>query len=174
MKKSILILSFFICSFYGSSQSLFGARTGVNVSNLDFAEDPTVQNSHRNGFFIGFLAEYNLSERFLFSPELQFSAEGAKFEQIRVDYIQAPILFKYFLDEVVAFGVGPQIGIKTHKYEDNLTNLAFSAVGSIEYRITTEFFVDFRYTYGLTNIFDKEFGVEAINTSMQFGGGIKF
>ncbi len=174
MKKNILLLSLIMCSFSGFSQSLFGVRSGINVSNLDFAEDPTVRNIHRNGFFIGFLAEYEISDTFLFSPELQFSAEGAKLEQIRVDYIQAPILFKYFLDEVVAFGVGPLVSIKTHKFEDDLTNIAFSGIGSIEYRLSPEFFVDFRYSYGLTNIFDEEFGVEAKNNNMQFGVGIKF
>jgi len=161
-------------SFYGVSQNLFGLRSGINVSNLDFKDDPILANSHRNGFFIGFLAEYKVSNNFLISPELQFSAEGAKLEQIRVDYIQAPIIFKCFLDNVVAFGVGPVFGIKTYKFEDRLTNLAFSGIGSIEYRITPEFFIDYRYSYGLTNIFDKELNVEAKNNNMQFGLGIKF
>jgi hypothetical protein len=40
--------------------------------------------------------------------------------------------------------------------------------------ITDEIFIDARYAYGLTNVFDKESIVKAKNNSMQFGVGIKF
>ncbi|APX99974.1 outer membrane protein with beta-barrel domain [Lacinutrix venerupis] len=176
MKKIILIAAFAMFSIYGFSQNaLYGVRAGYNISNLDF--EPTTgdfENMHRNGFAIGFFAEYSLGSSLSIAPEIQFSAEGAKEEAIRIDYIQMPIFFKYKLGQSLAIGLGPQASLKGHEYEDGLQNLAFSGLAGIEYMISDEFFIDFRYSYGLTNIFDDETNLEAKNTNMQIGFGVKF
>ena len=176
MKKIVLLLAFVFCSYYGFSQnSKYGVRAGFNISNLDFKPDPNgVDNKHRNGFAIGFFGEYKLTESFNIAPEIQFSAEGAKDENLRIDYIQIPIYFKYQVTDKLALGLGPQASLKGHDYKDGLQNLAFSGIGGLEYMISDEFFIDFRYSYGLTNIFDKETGLDANNTNMQIGFGLKF
>ena len=191
MKKTILLLTFVLASFYGFSQdALYGVRAGYNISNLDFdPEVPTgVENAHRNGFFIGFFGEYSLSKSFSFAPEVQFSAEGAKDDNVlipsinqqerfslRINYIQVPLYFKYKIGQSLSIGVGPQASLKGHSYEDGLQNLGFSALGGLEYMISDEFFIDFRYSYGLTNVIDDNaIGLEAKNTNMQIGLGVKF
>jgi len=174
MKKTLFLLALLMISSYGFSQDAkYGIRAGLNVSNLDFDPAPTFDNTHRNGFFIGFLAEYSLSETMSLAPEIQFSAEGAKDESLRVDYIQAPILLKFKLGEKMSIGAGPLVGIKIHEFEDGFNNFAFSALVGIEYMITEEIFIDARYSYGLSNIFDDDVIIEAINTNIQFGVGIK-
>ena len=51
---------------------------------------------------------------------------------------------------------------------------AFSGIGGLEYMITDELFIDARYSYGITNILDKDLtSVEAKNSNIQFGFGIK-
>ena len=177
MKKTLLLLSLLISSFYGFSQSsLYGVRAGYTISNLDF--DPEVpagiENKHRNGFTIGFFGEYKLSNSFSLAPEIQFSAEGAKEEALRINYLQVPLFFKYKITQNLLIGLGPQASLKTHDYQDGMQNIAFSGLGGLEYLISDEFFIDFRYSYGLTNIFDDEVGLEAKNTNMQIGLGVKF
>ncbi|QCE43219.1 porin family protein [Psychroserpens sp. NJDZ02] len=178
MKKTILLLTFVLTSFYGFSQdALYGVRAGYNISNLDF--DPSVptgvENAHRNGFFIGFFGEYSLSKSFSFAPEVQFSAEGAKDQELRINYIQVPLFFKYKIGKSLAIGVGPQASLKGHSYEDSLKNFGFSALGGLEYLISDEFFVDFRYSYGLSNVLDDNASdLEATNTNIQIGFGVKF
>ncbi|AEH02488.1 porin family protein [Lacinutrix sp. 5H-3-7-4] len=176
MKKTVLLLAFLLCTIYGFSQNaLYGVRAGYNISNLDFDPDPTgFANKHRNGFAIGFFGEYSLSNSLAIAPEIQFSAEGANDEGIKIDYLQMPIVFKYKIGDRFAIGVGPQASLKTHDYEDGLKNFAFSGIGGIEYMLSDEFFLDFRYSYGLTNIFDDETELDAINTNMQIGFGLKF
>lgn len=176
MKKILLLFVFVLCSFYGFSQNaMYGVRAGYNISNLDFKPDPTgFENKHRNGFAIGFFGEYKLTNSLSLAPEIQFSAEGAKEESIRIDYIQLPIFFKFKLSDRFAVGLGPQASLKGHDYQDGLQNLAFSGIGGIEYLLSDEFFIDFRYSYGLTNIFDDETGLDAKNTNMQIGVGLKF
>lgn len=175
MKKSILLFTLLICSFYGFSQdALYGVRAGYNISDLDFDDALILDHQHRNGFAIGFFAEYSLGDKLSIAPEVQFSAEGSKEEVLRINYIQMPVLFKFNLSDCLSFGIGPQASLKGHKYQDGLKNLAFSGIGGIEYMISDEFFLDARYSYGLTNIFDDELGLEAKNTNIQLGIGVKF
>lgn len=177
MKKILLVLSFVLFSLHSFSQeALYGVRAGFNISNLDFEPQvPSgIENRHRNGFAIGFFAEYNLSGDLSFAPEIQFSAEGAKEEFIRIDYIQMPLFLKYKVIESLALGIGPQVSLKGHDYEDGQQNLAFSGLVGLEYNLSDNFFLDFRYSYGFTNIFDDETNLEAKNTNMQIGFGVKF
>ena len=152
----------------------YGVRGGYNISNLDFDGTPTMENKHRNSIFIGFFGEIGLSKVFSIAPELQFSAEGASAEVLHLDYIQAPIFFKFRLSEKIRAGLAPQVSLKVHKYEDGVKNLAYSGVAGVEYKISYMLFADLRYTYGLSNIFDNDLGVKAKNTNIQIGVGYKF
>ncbi|WP_044398395.1 porin family protein [Lacinutrix sp. Hel_I_90] len=177
MKKNVLILTFILFSIYSFSQNaLYGVRAGYNISNLDFEPDVPagIENRHRNGIAVGFFSEYYVSENVSFAPEIQFSAEGAKAEFLRINYIQMPLFLKYKITEVVAIGVGPQVSVKGHDYKDGQQNLAFSGLGGLEYSLTDNFFLDVRYSYGFTNVFDDETNIEAKNTNMQIGFGVKF
>lgn len=176
MKKPLLILSLLFCiSLTFAQENVVGVRAGINVTNLDFRpEVPNgVENAHRNGFVIGFLAEYGLSEKLSIAPEIQFSAEGAKDEELRLDYIQMPIFLNYKICDKISLGAGPQISLKAHEYEDGFQNFVFSGIAGATYMITDEIFVDARFSYGLSNIFDDNTGLEAINKNLQFGVGIK-
>ena len=107
-------------------------------------------------------------------PELQFSAEGANDEKLHLDYIQAPILFKFNLGKKMRFGLGPQVGYKIPKYEDGIRDMAFSGVGSLEYKLNYAFFVDVRYTYGMSDILETQINDSAKNTNIQLGLGYQF
>ena len=175
--KKLFFVCLLIISFYGYSQDVkYGVRGGLNISNLAFEEDPIMVNDHRNSFYVGFFAEIDLTQTISLHPELQFSPEGAKLEVLHLDYIQAPILLKLKLMNTLQLVLGPQIGLKVHKFEDSIRNFAYSGVGGIEVNVTHEFFIDARYTYGLSNNFDKEkeLDITANNTNIQIGIGYKF
>ncbi|GAA4899644.1 hypothetical protein GCM10023311_26290 [Flaviramulus aquimarinus] len=175
MKKTLLLTVLLSFSFYGFSQDVkYGVRGGYTISHIDFDGTPTMENKHRNSVYIGFLANISLSKTLSLMPELQFSAEGAKTEALNLDYIQLPILLKFRVSEKIHAGLGPQIGIKVHKYEDGLKNLAYSAVVGVEYRINYAIFADVRYNYGIRNIFDDNLGITAKNRNIQLGVGYKF
>ncbi len=196
MKHVLLFALLFVFSFYGFSQDndsnedkgteqakykssafqgvKYGVRGGYNISNLNFDEVPTTTNKHRNSIYFGFFAEIGLSKGFSIAPEIQFSAEGANAEPLHLDYIQAPIFFKFRLSEKLHFGVGPQVGLKVHKYEDGVKNFAYSGIGGIEYKLSHVLFADLRYTYGISNIFDDALNVKAKNSNIQIGVGYKF
>lgn len=175
MKKILLFVLVIGYSFYGFSQDLkYGVRAGLNISNLDFDGTAFPDNIHRNGFVFGFLAEYSLSNKVSISPELQFSAEGAKEEPLQLDYIQMPVLFNFKIGSKLFFNIGPQVGLKISKVDDGMRDFAYSGVGGFSYSITPMIFVDARYTYGFSNIFEDYMEAKAKNTCIQFGVGYKF
>jgi len=175
MKNTILLFALFCISYQGFSQDTkYGVRTGLNISNLDFKNTPFNENTHRNGFMIGFFGEFGLSKTVSVMPELQFSAEGSKLESLKLDYLQVPVLFKFKLSEKFAIGAGPQAGVKIHKTTDGIKNFAYSGVAGVEFNISHQLFVDARYTYGFSNIFEDYINAEAKNTNIQFGFGFKF
>lgn len=194
MKKSLLLTLLLVFSVYGFSQekatdstqvetepyvpqgTKFGVRGGYNISNIDIEEGSNVNipNKHRNSFYIGFFAEIGLSRTLSLMPEIQFSPEGANDEKLHLDYIQAPVLLRLKMSDKLHIAAGPQMGIKSHKFEDGIKNLAYSAVGGIEYKINYVLFADVRYTYGIRNIFDEVSGNSARNTNIQLGVGYKF
>ena len=175
MKKQLLLIAFVIISTVSYAQNaMYGVRVGYNITNLDFEPDATFDNQHRNGFAIGFFGEYDLSASIGLAPEIQFSAEGAKDRELRVDYIQAPILLKFRIGDRLSLGAGPLVGVKVHEFEDGYRNFSFSGVGALEFMITDEIFIDARYHYGVTNILDDNpVGLEATNTNIQIGIGVK-
>ena len=175
MKRLVLIAFLLSLSFIGFSQGgTYGVRAGYTISNLDFEDTPTVVNEHRNSFYIGFYGDFRLSNAISVVPELQFSPEGANNENLHLDLIQMPIFFKFRLNEKWRLGAGPQVALKSHKANDGINNFHYSAIGGLEYKFNQMFFMDLRYSYGLSNIFDDNLGVEAINTNIQLGVGYQF
>ena len=173
--KNILLTVLIVFSFYGYSQDIkYGVRGGYNISNLDFEDNMPIANKHRNSFYIGFFSNIRLSKIVSLVPELQFSAEGARNENLHLEYIQAPIFMRFRLSEKIHIGAGPQVGLKVYKFEDNLRNFAYSGVAGIEYKLTYMIFADVRYIYGFSNVFDDNAVVSAKNSNIQIGVGYKF
>jgi len=175
MKRNLLVLALVCLTSFGFSQEVrYGVRGALNVSNLDFEPDADFENQHRNGFAFGGFVEFNLADGISLMPELQWSAEGGKDESIRADYIQMPIQLRFTLSDRFTIGGGPQVALKTWKNEDAFATFTFSGVAGIEYMVTSEIFVDARYSYGITNILDEDLtNLRAKNHVMQFGVGIK-
>lgn len=175
MKKTLLFIAILVVSIQGFSQGAkYGVRGGYNISNLDYEGVAPSGNKHRNSVFVGFLADFSLSKSVSVQPEFQFSGEGSKEEPMQLDYLQAPILLKLRLSDKIYLGAGPQVGLKIYKKDDGIRNMAYSGVGSVEYKINYALFLDARYTYGFSNIFDEELGISARNTNVQIGIGYKF
>ncbi|WP_203258399.1 porin family protein [Hyunsoonleella ulvae] len=175
MKRLAFIAFILSLSFQAFSQSgTYGIRAGYTISNLDFKDAPSMDNQHRNSFYIGAYGDFRLSNAISLVPELQFSPEGAKAEVLHLDLIQVPVFFKFRLNEKWRLGAGPQVALKSHKTDDGIKNFHYSAIGGLEYRLNQMVFVDLRYSYGLSNIFDDNLGVEAINTNIQLGIGYQF
>ena len=146
----------------------------TKFSNLDFDPDATFENKHRNGFAFGGFIDMSFNDSFSILAELQYSAEGAEDQELRIDYIQLPVFFRLELAEGFTIGAGPMVSLKTWEFEDGFNNFSFSGVAGLEYMLDEDLFIDLRYHYALGNILDKNLtSSEAINTNIQIGFGIK-
>lgn len=170
MKKIFTLCLVLGLSTYSFSQDIkYGVHFATNISNMDYDVDGIRSNPHRNGFVFGAFVDFGLTESLAVMTELQYSPEGANLQYYKTDYLNLPVILNYSIFGDVKLGVGPQVGVKVHKNNDGFKNFVFSGVGFAEYMISDEFGVDFRYLYGISNVFDDELNLEARQGVMQFG-----
>jgi opacity protein-like surface antigen len=213
--KKILLSAVVLLSTISFAQDVkFGAKVGLNISNLsgDVEDTKSLIGAHLGGF-----AEISISEKFAIQPELLFSIQGAKSEysesdidysyseetKTKLNYLNVPLLAKYYVADKFALLAGPQFGIlmsakEDYEFSETLSGTTDSGSESIDakefykslalsfnlgasYSITENFFVDARYNLGLSSIakdYTDEFGdstsLKINNNIFQFSVGYKF
>jgi hypothetical protein len=214
MKKIILLTASIFTLISHGQEIKFGAKVGLNISN--FSGDVTNSKS-LIGAQLGGFAEISISDKFAIQPELLFSLQGAKSEysesdinysyseesKTKLNYINIPVLAKYYIADKLAVLAGPQFGILmsakedfdvsettsgiTDSYSDSVDakdfykSLALSFNIGASYSFTDKLFVDTRYNLGLSSIskdFTDEFGdsfsANIKNNVIQLSVGYKF
>ena len=176
MKQIVILLAALMITLCSFSQESYGVRAGINMSNLNFKSNlgAEIDTDYRYGVAFGGFVNWYLSKEIFLYTEVQYSAEGAKDEGFRADYVQLPVMVRLYVIEDLAVGLGPIVSLKIWNFEDAFSPFTFGAVAGAEYLITDEIFVDARVNYGFTNVLDKDLDpVEATNFAFQLGVGIK-
>ncbi|MEH6706153.1 porin family protein [Galbibacter orientalis] len=172
MKKHILVIATLLVGTIASAQSWsdefqLGARGGLNFSSV--AGDDIDSPDNRTSFYAGLVAEAPLSERFSVQPEVFYSGQGFDLDDIdaefQVDYIQVPLLAKVYLAEGFNLHAGPQVGFKVNEEldfqptedagdfdTDQINDIDFQLTGGAEYKFENGFFLQARYSYGLSEV----------------------
>src|SRR5690606_28120677 len=105
----------------------FGVKGGVNFSSFTGdGYDDFVDPEERTSFHLGLLAEIPLSDRFSIQPEVLYSGQGydiasrdgADDVELQLDYINVPVLAKFYLFNRFSIEAGPQIGFLVNKEID--------------------------------------------------------
>ena len=128
MKKIILSSLFVLAiSFTYAQKAEFGIKGGLNSSNFSGDTDGADFKS-RVGFNLGAFAAIKLSEKITLQPEILYSTQGAKAENItapvddmlftgdvkfNLSYINVPVMMKYYVADKFNLEIGPQIGFLT-------------------------------------------------------------
>lgn len=194
MKKSILVIAVILMgTTYVSAQEYvnFGVKGGVNFSSFsgdgyDAFNDP----EGRTSFNLGLLAEIPLSARFSLQPEVLYSGQGFDIKsrdadnlEYKLDYINVPVLAKFYIIQGLSIEAGPQIGFLVNKEveipggdvdlpDDAFNDIDFSIGLGASYKFNN-FFVSGRYNFGLTDVYDVS-GFDAKNSVFQAGVGFMF
>ena len=126
--KKIILTSLMLCSAFAFSQEIkFGAKVGLNLSNLRGDYPAGIDEHHSKiGFNIGGFAEYEINDKFTLQPELLFSTQGNTYGykdyygggsyydgaeyNLKLNYLNLPIILKYKIIEKLSIDFGPQIG----------------------------------------------------------------
>lgn len=196
MKKSILLVAIALLGFTTMSAQeyvMFGAKGGVNFTNM--TSDGFDDNNSRTGFHLGLLAEIPLSERFSVQPEVLYSTQGTEATrtvmgnsvtgEYQLDYIQVPVMAKFYLLEGLALEVGPSFNFLVNEEVDVAGTTANTDLGSgfefggalgASYNFRGGFFLSGRYTQGFTDAFDSDnWDSDAVNNNgFQVGVGFMF
>ena len=165
MKKIILsAIAIMAFAFSNAQETRFGIKGGLNITS--FAGGNYYDSKSLVGFQVGGFAEIKVIERLSIQPEVLFSTQGAKFDDINVDrklnYINIPVLAKFYVTKQFTVEAGPQLGfLVSAKSNDNDVKDLYKSVDTgfnfgVGYNFTDNFSVGARYTVGLSNIADYD------------------
>ena len=153
----------------------FGVKAGANFSNLEFESTGiSVTPDGRTGFYVGGIADISVSEKFSVQPEDVYSSEGA--EDASVDFINVPIMAKYYVASGLSLQAVPQIGflVDAEGGTDGLKSTNFGLNAGLGYDLKDMgLYFDARYNFGLSDISDVD-GIEVNTKGFQIGVGYKF
>ena len=175
MKKITLALMCILLSA-GAAMSqkkfTFGPKIGVDFTHFWGKHTENIKGvfNYQAGVFF----EYRFTDKFSIAPEAVFAAQGANedlydtnlntntiekdgYTQYNTNYVNIPVMFKYYVIPSLSIDLGPQLGINVYS--------------KLTYNISDDVFVQGRYTLGLTKAF-KTF--EGKNGNAQIAIGYRF
>lgn len=197
MKKVFVLIAAAIVSMSAMAQVQFGAKVGFDMTNF-WGSD--VEHGMKPSYQAGVLMEYKFNPHFAIAPEVVFASQGGKFKAIdmnlfgldisknvtfNTNYINVPVMLKYYATPAFSIDFGPQVGFNVYsKYsiedvdkaidlKDNTKGVDFGLGLGGTYNLTENAFVQARYTMGMTKVFDGDYNKEK-NGNIQLAFGMKF
>ncbi len=209
MKKSILLVAIVLFGYTAVNAQeyvMFGAKGGVNFSTFsgdgsNAFNDP----KGRTSFHLGLVAEIPMSDKFSIQPEVLYSGQGYDISErnngndieYQLDYINVPVIAKFYVFEGFALEAGPQVGFLVNSEidsdpssvndnnsislnEDQFNKVDFGVALGASYKFRGGFFASGRYNIGLRDIYDDSFannifsGAEAKHSVINLGVGFMF
>jgi hypothetical protein len=202
MKKIVVVA---IAALFGTvavqaqDEVSFGAKGGVNFATVggDDFDDPDARTSFHFGGFV----EVPITEKFSIQPEVYYSGQGYDIQSVnngddvefQLDYINVPVLAKYYFVDGFYGEVGPQIGFNVNSEIDSnpdgdsgdidfnndaINTVDFAVVGGLGYKLNNGLFFNARYNLGLSDVFSSEdlggFDLDARNRVFMIGAGFSF
>ena len=174
MKKLLLSIAILASGLTINAQEIkFGAKAGLNISN--FSGDDVENNDARTSFHIGAVAEIEISDKFSVQPELIYSAQGSTTSDLgvditaAVDYLNVPVMAKYYVAERFSLEAGPQIGFlmsakmkaesggdsEEIDVKDDLKSIDFGINFGAGYKLENGLNFSARYNLGLSDIAEE-------------------
>lgn len=183
----------------------WGVKGGVNFATLNGGDIKSPDS--RTSFHVGVLAEFPIADIFSLQAEVLYSGQGADFGnsvtitnpvtgvpttfsqdvELQLDYINVPVLAKFYILEGLALEAGPQFSFLVNdEWDTNPTGnsgdsesfirqtaktFEVGAVGGISFVTPMGLFAYGRYNQGITDIAD-DYNVQ--NSVFQLGVGYKF
>lgn len=196
MKKILLVAVLASFSLVTTAQEegiRFGAKAGVNFATI--TGDGTDDVDGKTGFHLGAIVEIPISEKFAFQPEILYSSQGSSEEdggidsKLNLNYINIPLMAKYYIAQGLSLQAGPQIGFlasaksKTEgdgveveiDADEFIKGIDFGLNFGLGYQLAAGIFFEGRYNLGLSDINDIDGVSEEIkNSVIQLSVGYKF
>ncbi|WP_166921878.1 porin family protein [Flavobacterium poyangense] len=168
MKKIVLsLVAILAFGFVNAQQTRFGVKGGLNISTVVGGDVEDTKSLI--GFHVGGFAEIKVVDKFFIQPELLFSTQGTKVDgpfgtdaDIKLNYLNIPVLAKYYIVDKFSVEAGPQIGFllsakaEGEDIKDFTRSVDLGFNLGAGYNFTDNFSVGIRYTVGLSPLTDKD------------------
>ncbi|WP_276504648.1 porin family protein [Terrimonas pollutisoli] len=150
--------------FVSAQETHFGLKAGLNVSSVNVS--PGGDYDSKAGLHVGGLAHIHISRHFALQPEVVYSMQGGKVDDVKLklNYINIPLLAQYMVDNGFRLQTGPQLGLLVSSkreagdvevnLEDNFSTVDFSWAFGMGYLFPAGFGVDARYNLGINDIYE--------------------
>jgi len=171
----------------------YGIKGGVNLATINGDIDSP---DSRTSFHAGVFAEFPIEHIFSIQVEALYSGQGAQFDfrgsdgdkaELQLDYINVPVLAKFYLFKGFSIEAGPQFsflvndeidfnpnsndGDQPSPLRDELKTFEFGVAGGVTFQTDMGLFATARYNQGITDIADD---LNIQNSVFQLGVGYKF
>jgi hypothetical protein len=192
IRQILLFLTLIMVAFSGTAMAQDAVKTGAK-GGLNFATISGSNIDTRTGFVVGGFAKFGIPDsRLSIQPEALYSQQGGERNgnEIRLDYLQVPVLFKYALTQGQTVEpnlfAGPYAGLRlvaeqeggTGGFLGGGTNIenqteqvdyGFAFGGGLDIEVGNSIFtMDARYNFGLSDVFTNESGKNRV-FSITFG-----
>lgn len=194
---NIVFLLFTLISFSQETEMKLGFKTGVNFSSIASGQFNQA-GIPRVGILVGVVGEFPIANQISFAPEVVYSTQGnvRRFDQMgsnftnrtQINYINAPLLFKYYFNETFSIDLGPYVGAniisksvirgdgdRSSSDLEGVNTFDAGLSGSISYLLGNDYFISARYSRSFTSVFDNTadaFGLRARNSVFNISFGL--
>ena len=204
MKKTMIAL---VCMLIAAGTAMaqktftFGPKVGVDYTHR---WGKNINDESALNFQAGVFMEYRFNSKFAIAPEVVFATHARPKREwkdwwlseeptrditstYQTNYINIPVMFKYYVTKSLSIDLGPQLGLKvydkcTDKWEDSnghwdeKYNMSHRSVDfglglGATYNFSEKVFVQLRYTLGLLPLYEDS---NARNGNAQLSIGYRF
>ncbi len=191
MKKLFTVIIILGISMMINAQDVkFGLKGGVNFASFSGKDVENVDS--KTAFHVGVLAEIPLLDKFSLQPELLYSVQGIKENddnaEFKLNYLQLPLMGKYYVTDEFSLEAGPQVGFLLSAkakvegegegdIKDDMNKTDFGLNFGLGYTLGNRLNVNARYNFGLSKIYNKDTflsDIKAYNSVIQVSVGYIF
>ncbi|MDX5585936.1 MAG: porin family protein [Aureibaculum sp.] len=188
MKKLLIFTAIALFGFTNvnaQEEMQFGVKGGLNISTI--TGDDVESFDSRTCMHFGVVMELPISDKFSFQPELLYSCQGADYSEdfgdfdvtvksvnaayegtVKLDYLNIPLMAKFYVAEGFSLEVGPQVGFLISAKEEydwdgdtgeddikeSVKGLDIGAVMGLGYKLEGGLNFGARYNIGLSDAND--------------------
>lgn len=170
MKKIIFLILLVLFTTKSFSQGVdLGIKVGANFASL------TDDVKTRTGLNFGGFATIKFNDKIALQGDLLYSQQGAELldiGKVDLDYMNVPVVLKYYLVKKLNIQVGPQFGFLVNDDDLNTESIDIAGVVGLGLDLPLGFRIDGRYNFGLTEIFPDVSGLKNNVLSLSVGWSI--
>lgn len=191
--KKIFLIALAFAAFSGVKAQNEGfsiaPKIGMNVSKVSDMSFSDIKAKSLADFNIGLTAQYRFENSFAVETGIIYSRQGVKFKEdgeklnVKLGYINVPVLAKYYIVKGLNVFAGPELGFCVSKksnideieegLKDVVKGFSLAATVGAGYEFDFGLLLQANYNIGLTNI-HKDSGDKFYNNVFQVSAGWRF